>query len=122
MGNGPSSNASEERVFTDEGMGAPWAGDRARLVISIDIGATHSAVVLAFLQPSKTTIIFEPLKASKWSQYIYLSDTVPSIHRISHWRGQESQLFDGKVPSLLQYTAPPEVRVQKYTLVLEHTL
>lgn len=30
----------------------------------------------------------------------------PEIQRISHWRGQEAQTFDAKVPSLLHYTAP----------------
>lgn len=42
-----------ERVFTDPRTGAPWGGVKPRLVVSIDIGATHSAVALAHLVPGE---------------------------------------------------------------------
>lgn len=53
MGNSTSSaSAFLEDNFSDEGMGMPYAGDNPKLVIAIDIGATHSGVVAALLQPS----------------------------------------------------------------------
>ena len=52
MGSGQSSGVLEH-AFTDEGMNVRFGGKEPRLVVSIDIGATQSAVVVALLEPSR---------------------------------------------------------------------
>ena len=58
MGSGQSSGVSEH-AFTDEGMNVRFGGNEPQLVVSIDIGATQSAVVVALLEPSRLFPHFE---------------------------------------------------------------
>lgn len=95
-----------ERIFTDAGMGVPWAGAHSHFVVSIDIGATHSAVVVTYLKPSTSTST-KSFSETPCSSHGTL-EAVPKIYRISHWPGQEA-MATGHVPSVLQYSDTSEV-------------
>lgn len=96
-----------ERIFTDAGMGVPWAGAHDHLVVSIDIGATHTAVVVAYLQPSIS--ISGKVFAKVLSLTYWILEVIPTIYRISHWPDLEQSTAKGQVPSILQYSSTSEV-------------
>ncbi|KAG8717792.1 hypothetical protein FRC09_013664 [Ceratobasidium sp. 395] len=64
------------RAFTEE----PWS-DPQKIIIGIDIGATHSAVSFAFLYPSGPQ----------------------SLYRVANWPGQDSQKGECKIPTIIYY-------------------
>lgn len=50
-------------------MGLPFEGDKARLVVAIDIGATYSAVAVALLEPSRLRSHHWPSCAHDWRHF-----------------------------------------------------
>ena len=107
MGNTPSAASPLlEHAFTDEGMGIPYSGDTPRLVVAMDIGATHSGVVIAFLRPSTFLVAIHSWLLAIYDPIANISDhleATPTVFSISHWPGQEANLGDNKVPSVLLY-------------------
>jgi hypothetical protein len=78
-----------------------------RLVLSIDIGTSQSAVAVFYCKRGKV----ERTLASHTELTSLVSDAPPIVTHVARWPGQEGAIYEEKVPSLLIYDADGKVCV-----------
>ena len=76
-----------------------------RLILSIDIGASHSAVAVFYCKGGKA----KRATTSHTELTSLVIDARPVFTHVARWPGQEGAPYEEKVPSVLIYNAEGEV-------------
>lgn len=95
----------KSKPFSGDRLNQKWTG-KPRLVVSFDIGATHTAVAVAILTPSNVVSV----GSEAYGVFTPLVELAPNIVHISRWPGQEDRMYEEKVPTVVLYDRAGQVR------------
>jgi hypothetical protein len=89
-----------------------WSGKRT-LVLSLDVGATHTAVAVALLTKGE-----DSYRSNCPRLLILHTGRKPTIVAISRWPGQEDRIYEEKVPTVVLYDGNGQVMLDSVFLGL----